>query len=189
MSKPSKAQSHHAAGSRTPGAGVLRPELHDPYRPVGKLPEGSTCPDCHAQVHKGHWVRSSANETTHTTGHSSEPRSPHASGHEHRCPACTRIAVHDPAGMLQLKGRYVREHEAELRALLSHIAEREGSQHPLERLMAVQRQDDGSLEVSTTGIHLVRMLGHALQRAHRGHLEINYLEDESRVRSTWARDD
>lgn len=109
MSKHSKAQSHHSAGSRTPGAGVLRPELHDPYRPVGKLPEGSTCPVCHAQVHKGHWVRSHANKETHTAAQTSVPGEPLASGH-------------------------------------------------------------------------------ALQRAHQGELEIDYLEEESRVRSTWTRD-
>jgi len=188
MSKHSKAQSHHSAGSRTPGAGVLRPELHDPYRPVGKLPEGSTCPVCHAQVHKGHWVRSHANTETHTAAQTSVPGEPLASGHAHRCPACTRIALNDPAGILHLKGHYVIEHEAELRALLAHTAEHEGASHPLERLMAVHRQADGSLEVTTTGVHLVRVAGHALQRAHQGQLEIDYLEEESRVRSTWTRD-
>ena len=189
MSKPSKAQSHHAAGSRTHGAGVLRPQRHDPYRPVGKLPEGSTCPACQAQVQKGRWVSSPANGGMHTAANATFPGSSRASGSAHLCPACTRIALRDPAGTLHLKGRYVSEHEAELRALLAHTAEREGALHPLERLMAVRRQADGSLEVTTTGIHLVRAVGHALQRAHQGQLEIDYLEDESRVRSTWTRDD
>ncbi|MEK0418649.1 MAG: hypothetical protein RI949_2655 [Pseudomonadota bacterium] len=189
MSKPSKAQSHHAAGSRTHGTGVLRAERHDPYLPFGKLPEGSTCPTCQAQVHKGHWVLSPASEGMHTAANAGVPGSPRASVQEHLCPACTRIALRDPAGTLHLKGRYVTEHEAELRALLAHTAEHERTLHPLERIMAVQRQADGSLEITTTGIHLVRVVGHALQRAHHGHLEINYLEGESRVRSTWTRDD
>jgi len=183
MSRPAKAQSRHPAGSRTHGAGVLREERHDAYRSDEKAASGTTCPDCHAQVQEGRWQWPSAHAKG--AGHrTSADRAAIA----RRCPACARLHAHDPAGELTLTGRYVQAHEAELRALMHHEAQREAAFHPLERLMSLDKLPEGGLRITTTGLHLPRMLAHALERAHHGSLQITYADGESRVRVKWHRE-
>lgn len=196
MSRPAKSQSHHAAGSRTHGAGVLREEAHDAYRPTEKASSGTTCPDCHAQVQEGRWVWPSAVGTSSPAAVAASPERPPSkapsrrSGHarSQRCPACARLQAQDPAGILTLSGGYVREHEAGLRALLIHESQREAALHPLERLMSLEVTREGGLRATTTGLHLPRMLAHALERAHRGSLKTVYADDQCLVRVDWHRD-
>ena len=191
MSKASKAQAHHPSGSRTHGVGVLREERHDPYLPVGKPVEGSECPDCHARVRRGAWRWTEAATATAATATTSatETGVPHArSGTAHRCPACERLRVHDPAAVITLDGRYVAEQLEPLRALIRHQAQHESAEHPLERIMEVEPLPSGGLMISTTGLHLARAIGHALQQAHKGELRIEYLQGQARMRVHWHRD-
>lgn len=179
MSRPAKAQAHHPTGSRVHGAGVLREERHDPYRPIGHLEDGTTCPDCHAQVRRGAWRWVAAPDL---------PQVAHPEGRGRRCPACERIRVHDPAGLVTLEGDYVERHLPSLLSLVRHEAQRQTADHPMERLMTVEPIAGGGLQVSTTGLHLARALGHALERAHRGRLQTRYSPGELRVRIHWQRD-
>ena len=179
MSHSSKAQSHHPAGSRVHGAGVLREEAHDPYRAKGKLEDGTTCPDCHAQVHRGAWRWVSAPSVAQVA----QPQ-----GKVHRCPACERIRVQDPAAIITLDGAYVSAHRESLQALIRHEEQRQKAEHPLERIMAMQAPEGENLVITTTGPHLARAIGHALERAHKGHLSVQYAQGPMLVRVHWHRD-
>lgn len=179
MSRSSKAQAHHPAGSRVHGVGVLREEVHDPYRPKGKAEDGTTCPDCHAQVRKGAWRWVSAPEVTQVA---------RPAGPLHRCPACERIRVQDPAAVITLDGAYIGLHAEPLRALIRHEAQHQAAEHPLERIMEIESLPGGGLMISTTGVHLARAIGHALQRAHKGQLTVRHLEGQLHMRVHWHRD-
>ncbi len=183
MSRPAKAQSHHPAGSRTHGAGVLREQRHDAYHPEEKPVSGTTCPDCAAQVQRGRWVWP-ADIASGAPSASDEESVPPLK----RCPACARLHAQDPAGELILSGSYVSQHEAELRSLLAQEAHREASLHPLERVMSIDPVLGGGLKITTTGLHLPRMLAHVLERAHHGTLRTTYGPNQSLVRISWHRE-
>lgn len=179
MSRHSKAQGHHPMGSRVHGAGVLREERHDAYRPIEKHKDGTTCPDCHAQVRRGAWRWVAAADVREVAA----PEGP-----TQRCPACQRLQAHDPAAIITLDGDYAALHVEPLRALIRHEAQRQVAEHPLERIMEVQGLPGGGLIVTTTGPHLARAIGHALERAHKGSLAVQYLKGQTLARVHWHRD-
>ena len=187
MSKATKYSVNASAGpavsGRARGVGILREQRHDPYRPKAKPKEGSTCPDCHAEVIKGawRWVSPWASPSAHP---STAQRAP---AHL-RCPACERIRVHDPAGLLTLDGSFVHEHLPALKALIGQEAQHQTTEHPLERLMEVEDLAGGGLLVTTTGLHLARAIGHALERSFHGQLHQRYAQGETRLRVHWHRE-
>ena len=78
---------------------------------------------------------------------------------------------------MRLSGGFVLAHRAEVVATLVRVAEREAAEHPLERIVEI-RQDGDDIVVSTTGIHVARAMGRALQRAWDGVLDV---EDDPAV--------
>ena len=215
MSHAAKAHAHHPEGSRVHGAGVLRERQHDAYRLRAKLPGGTRCPECHAEVRRGRWTWAPSaalapnalegarlNGSSGLNGHhraralTAEARAPAAGvttePREQRravlCPACRRQREGQAAAEIDLTGRYVAEHEAELLALVQRLASRELAEHPLERLMQLERVGRGHLHLRTTGLHLPRALGHALERSHHGELEQHYAPDSLLLRLRWHRD-
>lgn len=130
------------------------------------------CTQCGALYQAGHWAWQAAVP---------------ADTQKVVCPACRRIADDAPAGSLTLKGKFLRDHQAEILNLIHNTEAAEKAGHALERLLKVIERDDG-LEVTTTGVHLANRIGHALSAAYKGHSEYNYSEDESYVSIRWARD-
>ena len=49
------------------------------------------------------------------------------------------------------------------------------------------RYEDNKLRVETTGIHLARRIGDALNNAYQGKLDLEYLEGQRKVRVNWER--
>ena len=175
------------------GMRVLREFEHDPYHSQDNLPDRTTCPVCHASVRQGRWRWVSAPDLQ-SVSQSPPPTQ--------TCPACRRIAAHDPAGIVQITGAYSVAHHPEIMALIEHESQREMAQHPLERIFPavdnskylhtfVKQESKNRLQIwiiATTGIHLARALGHALERSHKGQLTQHYLESEHRVQIQWHRD-
>lgn len=152
---------------------VLKSEhVHDPYATRLKLREPTICPDCGAVYHLGRWRWA-------------DRPSP---AHEERCQACHRVHDNYPAGELVLSGAYLAAHKDEIVRLARHEAEREQAEHPLHRLMGVEQREDGTVRLTTTDIHLPRRIGHALEHAHKGELELRYDEEAYSVRAHWRRD-
>ena len=61
-------------------------------------------------------------------------------------------------------------------------------EHPLQRLITMEKQEDGTLEITLTDPHLTRGLGEALHKAYAGDLQYHYQEDEYLLRVYWQRD-
>ncbi len=146
--------------------------LPDPYLALKKYAEPTVCPDCRAVFHKGRWQ----------WGLTSGPAA------EHRCPACSRIHDKVPAGELTLSGDYFVTHQEEIFRLLHNVAKKEGTEHPLERIMGIDEYADKlQAVVSYTGIHLTRASAQALRHAFQGESQTHYTDRDGVVHATWRR--
>jgi NMD protein affecting ribosome stability and mRNA decay len=143
---------------------------HDTYKVRGKLKEPTVCSRCRAVFHKGRWSWAA----------------PPAGAHQTMCPACARIEDKYPKGLLTLKGTFTPEHHDEILGLIKNTEADETKEHPLSRLMGIEKQPEG-IVVSTTDTHLPRRIGEALKHAYHGTLDVHYDQDEDFVRVTWTR--
>jgi NMD protein affecting ribosome stability and mRNA decay len=142
----------------------------DPYRLGAKPPEPTVCPTCQAVFIGGRWTWGKVPDEA----------------HEHNCPACQRIHDRFPAGYVMIKGEFLADHRDEIIALISSKEEREKSEHPLQRIMAIEDVREG-LQVTTTDSHLARGIGEALHDAYKGDLKLRYSRDENLLRAIWKR--
>jgi len=138
-----------------------------------KLPELAGCPRCGASYREGRWTWKSAP----------------AGSYEHVCPACERIESDYPAGVVRVEGTFVGAHQGDLVGLMRNVEEREKSEHPLKRIMAIDEDSDG-LTVKVTDGKLALSLGRALKKAYDGQLDQppTTADKENLVRVHWARD-
>ena len=143
---------------------------HDPYQAKGKYPEPTVCTGCGAIFQHGHWVRGTAPEGAHPA----------------ECPACHRIRDKQPAGYLTLSGALVEGDREELVRIARNVEKRETAEHPLHRIMAIEKDADRVL-VTTTDVHLPQRIGEAVRHAHKGTLEITYGHDDYAVRVNWRK--
>lgn len=149
---------------------LYAPRHDDPYRAAGKPSQDARCPECGVVFRRGRW----------TWGRPSKDAIPTT------CPACLRIHDQFPGGYVTLKGPFVQAHRDELMKLVEAREAYEKTEHPLERLMDIGERS-GSLEITTTGNHLARAIGNALQEAYDGTLKMRYESDENLVRAVWTR--
>ena len=149
---------------------LLKEMDHDPYHSKRKISEPSVCTQCGAVFHKGRW------------SWDAQP----ANSHEVLCPACQRIHDHVPAGFLTLSGEFLGQHKEEIMNLIHNIAEKEGKEHPLQRIMGVEDQESGLL-FTFTDAHLTRGIGEALHKAYEGELDYEYTKEDIMLRVTWHR--
>ena len=148
----------------------FKDQRHDTYQEQQKGPDPARCPTCGAVFIEGRWTW--------------QPGPPDA--HEVVCPACKRIADDYPAGFIEIKGPFFDRHREEILGLIRNTEEAEKQEHPLERLIAIRKEEEATL-VTTTGVHLARRIGKALARAYDGELTTQYAEAEQHVRIVWER--
>lgn len=149
---------------------MIQEYQHDTYKLPGKLKEPTVCPTCKAVFHKGRWSWAV----------------PPSNAHETLCPACHRIQDKYPKGLLTLKGTFPVEEQDQVLGLAKNTEAEETKEHPLSRIMSIDRQREG-IVVSTTDTHLPRRIGDALKHAYHGDLAVHYDQDEDFVRVTWTR--
>jgi NMD protein affecting ribosome stability and mRNA decay len=142
----------------------------DSYKSKDKLPEPTRCPVCGATYHNGRWTWDPAP----------------AGAHETMCPACHRTRDKFPAGYVTLQGEFLIQHRDEILKIVRNCEAKEKSEHPLERIMAIEDAGDGVL-VTTTGAHLARDIAGRLHSAYKGTLDFHYGKEENRLRVTWSR--
>lgn len=150
---------------------LVQETRHDTYKAKHKLPEPTVCPQCGAVFHEGRWQWAA------------KP----GQAHEEMCPACHRIHDAYPAGFVSVSGPFFADHRDELLHLAKNEEAREKAEHPLKRIMAIEDQADGGVEITTTDIHLARGIGEALHHAYQGELEYHYNEQENLLRVVWQR--
>jgi hypothetical protein len=142
----------------------------DPYQAKGKYAEPAVCRVCGAVYRGGRWQWSDAPP----------------GAHEATCPACQRVRDRLPAGYLTLEGGFLAAHRADIESLLRHEADHERSEHPMNRIIAINTDDDRTV-VTTTDIHLPQRLGKAIARAFQGTLDVEYADSDYTVRARWQR--
>lgn len=149
---------------------LLKQKRHDAYRERGKLREPTICPECGALFANGRWCWAT----------------PPAKTNETLCPACRRTLDNLPAGYIELKGDFFREHYDEILNLTRNIEKQEKNERPLERIMAISDQKDHTM-VTTTGVHIARRIGEALSRSYNGDFSFQYADEEKSIRVCWRR--
>jgi NMD protein affecting ribosome stability and mRNA decay len=149
---------------------LIKEKRHDAYPAREKWPEPTVCTVCGSRFVGGRWTWEAGPDAVHETV----------------CPACRRIRDDFPAGYVQIRGLFLTGHQEEIHNLIRNIEAAEKEDHPLERLIAV-KNEDGGLLVTTTGIHVARRIGEALERAYQGELTIQYAEGTKRIRIDWER--
>ena len=142
----------------------------DSYKATGKLSEPAVCQDCGAVFQSGRWQWLQKPKDAHLT----------------TCPACHRARDHFPAGYVTLSGEFFSSHEQEIMQLIQHRETREKAEHPMQRIMAIEKTKQGTL-VTTTDIHLARGIGEALHHAYQGELDFHYNPDQNLLRASWNR--
>lgn len=149
---------------------LLQEAVHDTYQTKGKLAEPTVCPDCGAVFHAGRWQWLE------------KPKN----AHQASCPACHRVRDKFPAGYVSLSGKFLAAHEPEILQLIRHREAQEKTDHPLQRIMDIEKTEHGSL-ITTTDIHLARGIGEALHHAYQGELEFHYNPEQNLLRVNWSR--
>ena len=140
----------------------------DPYQRQQKLHEPTVCRSCGAIYRHGSWQWGKLA----------------AGAHEEICPACRRIAEELPAGIVTVHGVQDQRRKDEIIALARHQEQAENSEHPLNRIIAIEDKGD-ALSITTTDIHLPRRFGEALKRTLHGDLAIHFDESGYFVRVDW----
>lgn len=143
---------------------------HDTYKVRGKLKEPTVCSGCGALFHKGRWTWGSVPRGAHST----------------TCPACHRTHDKYPKGLVTITGDFKEAQHEQVRGVIRNTEAREMKEHPLSRIMAIERRPEG-LVISTTDTHLPRRIGEALTHAYRGDLDFHYDRDEDFIRVNWTR--
>ena len=149
---------------------LIKEKRHDVYKEQVKLPEPTVCTEGKALYTDGRWswkeTEQNANEVI--------------------CPACRRIADHFPAGYIEISGPFFLERRKEILSLVRHTENQERSEHPMERIVAIEDEKDHVL-ITTTGTHVARRIGEALSRSYKGDFSCKYSEGEEIVRISWKR--
>ena len=162
---------NHPAGFRPVRLDRLQLEtVKDSYKAKGKLSEPTVCEECGAVFHAGRWQWTT------------KPND----AHKAVCPACHRMRDHFPAGYVNIGGEFFTRHEQEILKLIRNHEEREKTNHPLQRIMDIEKTKQGTL-VTTTDIHLARGIGEALHDAYQGELEFHFNKDQNLLRVSWSR--
>jgi hypothetical protein len=104
-----------------------------------------------------------------------------------RCPACQRINDKVPAGFFTLSGAFFQKHKKEILNLVHNTEAKEKAEHPLERIMDIEKQERGVL-ITFTGAHLTRGVGEAIHHAYKGELDFHYNDEDKIIRVSWKRD-
>jgi hypothetical protein len=85
-----------------------------------------------------------------------------------------------------ITGNFKDVQREQVQGVIRNAEAREMKEHPLSRIMGIERRPEG-LVISTTDTHLPRRIGEALKHAYRGDLDFHYDRDEDFIRVNWAR--
>jgi hypothetical protein len=149
---------------------LLQEVVHDAYQARRKPGEVVRCRSCSAVYRRGRWTKGVAGGPARGV----------------LCPACRRARERLPSGFVTLSGPFLSAHRGEIVALVKGCEARESSRHVLERIIELGERPGGLL-VTTTGIHLARRIGDALQHAYKGRLRYRYNKADKLIRVSWSR--
>ena len=151
-----------SGGPRADQPRRVQPRTQDPIRvkPAGPL----VCEGCGAVYRAGRW--------------SWKP--PEGDEAFDLCEACRRLRTGVPGGVVRVAAGLEVDPD-ELRGLVRNIERRESAEHPLERLIGIERSG-GETEIATTGVHLARCVAGALKRRFKDRVRTDYDDDAGLIR-------
>jgi hypothetical protein len=132
-------------------------EWTDEFRPVGKQ-QPAVCTECKAAHSEGRW----------------RWQAPGAGAVAVTCPACHRARHRIAAHVIELGGA-LPPWWNEVRGMIGNVERAEVSDHPMERVLAIDMRDDRVL-VSTTGLHIARRLVAAFLRRFRQQIRLTFAD-------------
>ena len=104
------------------------------------------------------------------------------------CPACKKIADGLPGGVVTLEGTFLRKHKEEILHLIYNEEKKARTFNPLERIMQIHDDRNGSLEITTTTEKLAQRIARTVHKACAGEVEYKWSEDVKLIRAYWRRD-
>jgi len=143
----------------------------DVYLPKRGLPEGAMCKGCGIVYHNKRWQTESV-----ATG----------SGCQVLCPACQRMADHNPGGVVTLSGPYLASHKEEILNAIRQQEAKSREKNPIGRIMEI-KDEAGRITVTTTEDKLAQKLGREVYRSQKGELHYQWSHDQHMVRVEWMR--
>lgn len=151
----------------------------DPYIPKKAAPAVAVCPGCRAICRNRRWFIDEREYAAFTRKGRDVAR--------RRCPACRKIADGFPAGLVTLRGSFLRGHRDEIRNLVRNEEKRAMGVNPMARIIHLRESEEG-LEVATTGEKLAQRIGREVHKACSGTLEYKWSEDAKLLRVNWVRE-
>lgn len=151
----------------------------DPYIPKKSAPSVSVCPGCRAICRTKRWFFDEKEYKALTRKGAGPVR--------RRCPACRKIADGFPAGLVTLRGGFLREHRQEILNLVRNEEKRAMGINPLGRILHLKESEEG-FEVATTGEKLAQRIGREVHKACSGTVEYKWSEDSKLLRVHWERE-
>lgn len=148
----------------------------DPYLPRGASGKTAECEHCGAVYMKKRWYLNAdaAGTVSATTA-------------KVVCPACLKIRDNFPGGIVTLSGQFMTAHKDEFLHLIRNEEQRARGFNPLERVMSIKENGEGSLVISTTNEKLAQRLGRAFKKAFNGDVTYRWSRNDKLVRVEWAR--
>lgn len=144
----------------------------DPYCSNSTPKNNSRCPECGVFFQNGHWQWFDSHTIC---------------GRQSLCPACARIQDNNPSGYLTLIGEFFLKQQDAIVRLICTIEAHENVEHPLNRMMNLETDENGNTLVTFTDIYLPVIVGQALQSAYKGDLDIQHVKDRTEVRAYWRK--
>lgn len=159
---------------------VIRKKDLFPKREFGKVPAEGTgvCKKCHAVFQNKRWFYDEAvykelskkKETVLIV-----------------CSGCKCVEERKVDGAVILRWENIKSHKDEIVNLIRHEEEKEKAKNPLSRIVRIDIRD-GEISLETTTQFLATRIGHAVDKAFCGKLEIQKLPREAFVRVNWMRE-
>lgn len=147
-------------------------KLHDSHGGGHRPSDPTVCPECRVVYTRGRWQWLDTGPDD---------------AHEERCPACQQIHDKAVAGELLLEGDFFVQHRDEIISLVSHRVDEQCAQHPLKRIVEIVEEAPGRVRIGFTDRHLPEGVGHAIRKAYKGRLDIQYNGDAGIARASWQR--
>ncbi len=155
-------------------------KINDPYLDRSQYKDPTICPTCGLVYHGKTWKKDENLKKQLQKDGKVDYK---------ECPACRKIKDNYPLGIIYLSGDYVKDefHRNEILNLVRHEAEKEENSNPLSRIMSIEDDKNGYLVIKTTTEGLAARIGKAIQRAHKGNLELKFSDDQKLLRVIWER--
>jgi len=149
---------------------LIKDSRKDAYIDQITLKDPAICSKCNAVYTNGRWTWKTTEQTTSKT----------------TCPACRRISDNYPAGYIEIKGNFFQIHSTDILNLINNTEQLEKNERPLERIISITEHENKTV-ITTTGIHIARRIGEALNRSYQGNFLFQYADGEKSIRVFWER--